>query len=81
MFDYNAYFNSVSASVTGCKEGIYINPRNCEARINIKDATNADKINSEGVTHVCINRATNGTFYIFQASGYTPDKGMFIDMY
>lgn len=81
MLDFDFYFNCVSASVTGCTEGIYINPCNNETHIDPRKATNAEKVNLDGVNHVCIDRAADGNFYIFQASGYTPDRGAFLDMY
>lgn len=71
----------ITASVTGNKKDIFINPSNCEACINPYKATNAGIIDFKGVNHAAINRDKDGSFYIFQTSGYTYDKGMFCDMY
>lgn len=39
----------------------------------------ARKATADGVNHICIDE-TGGKFYIFQISGYTPDRGMFCDL-
>lgn len=71
----------IAASVTGNKNGIYINPKNCEALINPAEATNTLIIDFKGVNKVNINRAGSGDFYIFSVSGYTYEKGLFYEEY
>lgn len=39
----------------------------------------ARKATAEGVNGISIDE-TGGLFYIFQISGYTPDRGMFCDL-
>lgn len=39
----------------------------------------ARKATAEGVNGISIDE-TGGRFYIFQISGYTPDRGMFCDL-
>ncbi len=69
------------AIITGNKDGIYIDPRNCEAHIDARKATNYSNIDFNGVNNISIHRYDNGQFYIFQAGGYTADRGLFIDQY
>ena len=69
------------ATITGNKDGIYIDPRNCETHIDARKATNYNTIDFTGVNGISIYRYDNGDFYIFQAGGYTPDRGLFCDMY
>ena len=74
-------FNIVTASVTGCTEAFYIDPRTCHAYIDPSKALNADRVNLDGVNHVCIDADASGNFVIFQASGYTTERGLFLDVY
>lgn len=47
--------------------------------INLRnEIVNGNKINWDGVNGVIINEDDN---IIFQASGYTPDRGLFCDLY
>lgn len=77
---WDNYFNTITATVTGNKDGIYIKPSNNETHIDPRKATNYKSIDMTGVNHACINRAEDGTFYIFQISGYTPEKGLFCEL-
>ena len=69
------------ARVSGNKSDLYINPLNCEAFIDARKATNFLNIDFTGVNHICINRKEDNSFYIFSVSGYTYERGLFIDQY
>ena len=75
MFEY------VTASVTGNRDAFYINPCTCNAFVNPRKALNADVLQLDGVNHVCIEAYADGSFKVFQASGYSYERGMFLDMY
>lgn len=81
MIDYEALDYTFSAAVTGNKDNLYINPCNCNAYIDARQATNFKAIDFKGVNHIGIHRNDDQSFYIFFVSGYTYDKGMFIDNY
>ena len=65
----------------GNKSGIYIDPRNCHAYIDVRGAENFNEVNFIGVNNVVIYREKSGKYYIAQAGGYTAQRGMFVDVY
>lgn len=75
MFEY------VTASVTGYRDAFYIDPCTNNAYVNPRKAVNADVLQLDGVNHVCIEVYADYSFKVFQASGYTCERGMFLDMY
>lgn len=77
FLDYEFY---KPAHVTGNKEGIYINPCNCEALLDIREAANFNNIDFTGCNDIAVNRNESGNFYIFQVSGYTYEEGLFCHM-
>ena len=71
-------------SVTGDKSHIYINPCNNSAIMSsdtVRKAVNFEKVNFEGVNNLAVCFESDGSFRIFQAAGYTMDRGLFCDMY
>lgn len=69
------------ATITGNRDGIYINPCNNTAFIDIRNALNYKDIDFSGVNNICVHRYDNGDFYIFATGGYTPEKGLFTQQY
>lgn len=63
----------------------YTNPLNCESYITYKEIwtkapkATARKATAKGVNHITI-KETDGDFYIFQISGYTPERGIYCDL-
>ena len=72
---------AVRAHVTGNRDNIYIDPCTNTAFIDPTKAVNADQLQLDGVNHVCIDRYADGSFKVFQASGYSYERGMFLDLY
>ena len=68
-------------SLIGNKSGVFIDPVRCNAFVDYKNAENYADIDMDGVNHLAIRRDSNGRMYIFQASGYTYDRGIFCDLY
>ena len=71
----------MTATIIGNRTGIYIDPCTNQAYITPESCTNYNTVNMEGVNHLVIKRDTAGNMDIIQASGYTPDKGIFCDLY
>lgn len=71
----------VTITVIGNKQGIYIDPIDNYAYINICKCINYNSINFEGINHVVVYREESGEMWICQAGGYTYDRGLFIDSY
>lgn len=71
----------MTVTLYGNKDGVFIDPRNCNAYVFYSSARNYSEVDMEGVNHLVIRREGYGEMYITQASGYTYDRGMFIDMY
>lgn len=71
----------LTVKVCGNTHGIYINPVNCHACLDITKAKNYAKIDMENVNHVIIWRNDDGSFHIAQANGYSYDKGIFANCY
>ena len=72
---------AVRANVTGNRDSIYIDPCTNTAFIDPTKAVNAEQLQLDGVRQVCIDVYADGSFKVFQVSGYTYERGMFIDMY
>lgn len=73
--------NICSATVSGNKRGLYIDPRNCQTFVNVTKAENYKYIDFEGVNEVHIYRYNSGKFFIAQAGGYSCERGLFCDLY
>ena len=77
------YLHSVTAHCIDPHRSI--DPRNNEAYVTHREIWTrapkaiARKATADGVNHICIDES-NGQFRIFQISGYTPDRGLFVDM-
>lgn len=71
----------IHTTLIGNKDGIYIDPRNCNAYVDPRDCTNYNDVDMEGVTSLVIYRSKTGAMTIAQANGYTIDKGIFFNNY
>lgn len=77
------YLHAVRATVTNSSRAT--NPANCEVLITHREiwtrATRAAarKATADGVNGIAVNEK-NGDFYIFQISGYTPERGLYCDL-
>lgn len=63
------------------KEKIFTDPNDYNSYVFYSSARNYSEVDMEGVNHLVIRREGYGEMYITQASGYTYDRGTFIDMY
>lgn len=73
--------NGIGITLIGNKEGVYIDPRNCEAYVDYTKAGNYKSVNMYGVNNLVINREEDGTMKIIQAGGYNRIRGLFVDLY
>lgn len=84
-FDKLMRLAAVTVSLTGNKDGVYIDSRNCNAYVDFEQAENFAEVNMQDVNHLVIVRLYKvGRGYVMrivQASGYSLDRGLFIDMY
>ena len=84
-FDKLMRLAAVSVTLVGNKDGVYIDSRNCNAYVDFEQAENFAEVNMQDVNHLVIVRlykACRGyVMRIVQASGYSLDRGLFIDMY
>ena len=71
----------MTITLIGNKEGIYIDPTNCNAYMDYKKAVNIQEVNFSGVNNLVINREKDGSFKIIQAGGYDRERGLFVDLY
>lgn len=67
-------------TLIGDKKDIYINQVNCNAFVDYTKAVNYDAVNLDGVNNLAVVRRNN-QIKIIQAGGYTPDRGLFVDLY
>lgn len=65
----------------GNKEGIYINPVNCDACIELEGAVNFEKVSLEGANNVVVYRNQQKEYWISEVGGYTEERGFFCDIY
>lgn len=68
-------------TLTGNIEGIYIDPTNGNAHVDEQQCINFHEVSMEGVNHLVIRRSHSGEMKVIQANGYTPDRGIFVDLY
>ena len=84
-FDKLMRLAAVSVTLVGNKDGVYIDCRNCNARVDFEQAENFAEVNMQDVNSLVIVRLYKaGRGYVMrivQASGYSFDRGLFIDMY
>ena len=59
--------DTIRIKVVGHKEGIFIDPVTCEAAIDIRKATNFDRIDLTGVNSAVVYRNQQGDFWISQS--------------
>ena len=84
-FDKLMRLAAVSVTLVGNKDGVYIDSRNCNACVDFEQSENFAEVNMQDVNHLVIVRLYKaGRGYVMrivQASGYSLDRGLFIDMY
>lgn len=68
-------------SLLGNQEGVYTDPVSVSSCMDYTKADNYANVDLNGVNHLVIRRNLDKTFRIIQAGGYTPDRGLFVDMY
>ena len=71
----------MTVNIVGDRTGIYVNPVNCNAYIDIEQAINDDKIKLDGVNNATVYRYPDGKFFIAQIGGWTYDRGLFWETY
>lgn len=75
----------MTINLNGNTNGVYIDPSSGNAYLNHEQAENYAEVNMDGVNHLCMTRfykpSRGYVTRIVQASGYTQDRGMFIDCY
>lgn len=84
-FDKLMRLAAVSVTLVGNKDGVYIDCRNCNARVDFEQAENFADVNMQDVNSLVIVRLYKPyrgyVMRIVQASGYSLDRGLFVDMY
>lgn len=84
-FDKLMRLAAVSVTLVGNKDGVYIDCRNCNARVDFEQAENFAEVNMQDVNSLVIVRLYKPyrgyVMRIVQASGYSLDKGLFCNMY
>ena len=84
-FDKLMRLAAVSVTLVGNKDGVYIDSRNCNAYVDYEKAENYSEVDMQDVNHLVIVRLYKPyrgyVMRIVQASGYSLDRGLFIDMY
>ena len=84
-FDKLMRLAAVSVTLVGNKDGVYIDCRNCNANVDFEQAENFADVNMQDVNSLVIVRSYKaGRGYVMrivQASGYSLDRGSFVDMY
>lgn len=68
-------------TLTGNKDGIYIDPVTCNACVNYTDATNINDVDISDANNLVIHRDEDGRIKIIQVGGYSPERGLFVDLY
>lgn len=70
-------------TLIGNKKGIYIDETNCNAYIDYTQAVNYRDIKPiiKDVNTLVIYRDEDGSTKIVQAGGYSPSKGLFVNLY
>lgn len=72
-------FPKMKVSVLGNRKGIYIDPRDCMAYLDVSEAGNYDKVRHDFI-YATVRREDNGSFNLVQIQGYNPTEGVFIEM-
>lgn len=71
----------MTVTLTGNKQGIYIDPINCNAYVDYTQAINYKDVKIYGVNHLVIDRKEDGSMKIILAGGYSWMRGLFCDLY
>ena len=72
----------MTVTLIGDKSGVYIDPKNNNAHVDYKSATNIDKVNLFGVNHLVIKKdPASKELKVVQAGGYNRIRGLFVDLY
>ena len=71
----------MQVTLTGNKAGIYIDPVTCNACVNYMDATNINDVDISDANNLVIHRDEDGMIKIIQVGGYSPERGLFVDLY
>ena len=68
-------------SLIGNKDGVYIDPKNCNAAVDYEKAVNFKDVKMFGVNRLVIKRLDNGDLKIVQAGGYNRFRCLFVYLY
>lgn len=70
----------LDVTLIGNKKNSHINPVNCNASADYRMAANYEIVNMDGVKNLVIINNKN-QFKIIQAGCFTPNRGLFVDLY
>ena len=68
-------------TLTGNRDGVYIDPVTSNAYIDYRDATNIGAVDISDANNLAIHRDGDGRMEIIQVGGYSRERGLFVDMY
>ena len=68
-------------ALTGNKSGVYIDPVNCNAHIDYRNAININDVDVSDANNLVIHRYEDGRIKIIQVGGYSKERGLSVDMY
>lgn len=68
-------------TLIGNTDGVYVDPRNCNAYVDYTEAVNYKNVKMYGVNHLVIRRKADGEMKIIQANGFNMAEGMFNRLY
>lgn len=71
----------MQVTLTGNQAGVYIDPVTCNACVNYMDATNINDVDISDANNLVIHRDKDGRIKIIQVGGYSPERGLFVDLY
>lgn len=70
----------MQVTLIGDKTNFHISPVNCNASVDYRMAINYETVNMDGVNNLVITNSKD-QIKIIQAGGFTPDRGLFVDLY
>ena len=68
-------------TLTGNRDGVYIDPVTCNAHIDYRNAVNINDVDISDANNLAIHRDEDGRVKIIQVGGYSRERGLFVDMY
>lgn len=67
-------------TLIGDKTGVFVNPVDCGAAVDYEKTANFAAVQMDGVNNLVVAN-WDSQMKIIQAGGFTPDRGLFNDLY